>query len=174
MADIFLLTGGPGSGKTTIVKEAISQAGAHAGGFYTEEIRSGGVRKGFTIRTLNGREAILAHIDFHTPFRVGKYGVDISALDAVGVAALKEARNAGAHIVIDEIGRMELLSDTFKESVRHILESPAAVLATIMSAPHPFADTVKALSGVRLAEVNLRSRSRILEDVVAWLRNSGR
>ena len=171
MADIFLLTGGPGSGKTTIVREAISQPGVSAGGFYTEEIRAAGVRKGFTISTLNGREAILAHVDFHTSYRVGKYGVDISVLDTIGVSALEEAAAGGDFIVIDEIGRMELLSQKFKNAVWRILLSPSRVLGTIMSASHPFADKVKAIEGIRLREVNAGNRSRILEEVHLWLRH---
>ncbi len=50
-----LITGGPGSGKTTIVRQAASAAGVRAGGFYTEEVRSGGVRQGFRIVTLDGK-----------------------------------------------------------------------------------------------------------------------
>ena len=81
MKKAYLLTGGPGVGKTTLIKQALDRAYIKAGGFFTEEIRAGGLRQGFRIVTLDGRSAILAHIDFKSPFRVSKYGVDIESLD---------------------------------------------------------------------------------------------
>ncbi len=169
MADIFLLTGGPGSGKTTIVKEALSYTQASAGGFYTEEIRTAGVRAGFKISTFDGREGILAHIDFHSPYRVGKYGVDITELDELGVAALTDAADTRDIIVIDEIGRMELFSQKFREAVWQILQSPKKVLGTVMLKPYPFADKVKCLSGIKLMEVNAQNRLEVLSQVIEWL-----
>ncbi len=88
MSQALLLTGAPGTGKTTIIREAISASKAKAGGFYTQEIRQGGVRLGFEIITLDGHRAILAHADFRGPQRVGKYGVDVAALDRVAVPAI--------------------------------------------------------------------------------------
>ncbi len=77
----LLLTGRPGVGKTTVLR-AVARllAGAHLIGFYTEEIREAGERRGFRLVTFDGKEAILAHIDL--PFsRVSKYGVDVAVID---------------------------------------------------------------------------------------------
>ncbi|MBA7666135.1 hypothetical protein ES703_74212 [subsurface metagenome] len=65
MKQVYLLTGKPGTGKTSLIKQAIAGMRGKAGGFYTEEIRSGGVREGFRLVTLDGQDAILAHIDIH-------------------------------------------------------------------------------------------------------------
>ena len=91
MKGAYLLTGSPGSGKTTIIKKALARTKTRAGGFYTEEIRSNGIRQGFSIVTLNGQEARLAHIDIASLYRVSKYGVDVDRLDEVGVSALYQA-----------------------------------------------------------------------------------
>ncbi|MDI6815242.1 MAG: nucleoside-triphosphatase, partial [Dehalococcoidales bacterium] len=77
MKQVYLLTGRPGTGKTSIIKQAVAKMKGRAGGFYTEEIRSQGVREGFRLVTLDGQSAILAHIDIHSQYRVSKYGVDI-------------------------------------------------------------------------------------------------
>ncbi|MFZ1060598.1 MAG: nucleoside-triphosphatase, partial [Candidatus Rokuibacteriota bacterium] len=45
---VLLITGNPGSGKTTVIRRvAAALSGRRLGGFYTEEIRVGGERRGF-------------------------------------------------------------------------------------------------------------------------------
>ncbi len=81
MKQVCLLTGKPGTGKTSLIKQAVAGMGGKAGGFYTEEIRSGGTRLGFRLVTLDGESAVLAHVNIHSRYRVSKYGVDIDNLD---------------------------------------------------------------------------------------------
>ena len=52
------IEGKPGIGKTTVIRKLISRR-ENTGGFYTEEIREGGKRKGFKIITLDGKKSIL-------------------------------------------------------------------------------------------------------------------
>ncbi len=169
MKQAYLLTGGPGVGKTTLIKQAIDKAQVNAGGFLTEEIRAGGVRQGFRIVTLDGQGAILAHIDFMSPFRVSKYGVDVESLDTVGVAALRDAIRECDVVVIDEIGKMELFSPSFKDAVLEALDSRKRMLGTIMFASHPWADDIKRHPDVALITVTRANREQVLERVVSWL-----
>jgi nucleoside-triphosphatase len=143
MKRALLLTGPPVSGKTALIKEALARTKVKGGGFYTEEIRTGGIRQGFRIVTLDGQEATLAHVDISSPYRVSKYKVDTGALDRVGVSALRRAVKEGDVVVIDEIGKMELLSPQFKEAVTQAMNSGQRVLGTIMLNHHPFADDIK-------------------------------
>src|SRR5438309_532090 len=126
-----LLTGRPGSGKTTLIKRVLNELPQHFGGFYTEEIRDHGTRVGFKVVALEGGEAVFAHVDFKTPAHVGKYGLDLSALEAVGVNAIREAVQAQRLIVIDEIGPMEIRSVVFCEALSKALDSELPILATI-------------------------------------------
>ena len=48
MKQVYLLTGRPGTGKTSIIKQAVAGAKGRAGGFYTEEIRKQRVREGYS------------------------------------------------------------------------------------------------------------------------------
>lgn len=145
-----LVTGPPGSGKTTLVRRAVGEVGVPAAGFYTEEVRSGGRRTGFALVTLDGRRATLASVDIRGPRRVSKYGVDIEALESVGVPALEDPQ--ARVVVIDEIGKMELMSERFREAVLRALDSGRPVLASIMLSRDPFADVVKARPDARLVE----------------------
>jgi nucleoside-triphosphatase len=85
MTKKILLTGRPGCGKTTLIKRVVNQLTLPAGGFYTQEIRQRGERVGFKIVTLDDKEGLLAHIDFKTRERIGKYGLDLSALDTIAM-----------------------------------------------------------------------------------------
>jgi len=139
------------------------------GGFYTEEIRSQGIREGFRLVTLDGQEATLAHVNIHSPYRVSKYGVDIDGLDRVGVPALYQAARQCDLVVIDEIGKMELFSANFKEAVLQIIDSGKRVLGTIMLNPNPWADRIKQDPQVHLIEVTRTNYYRVLEELRHWL-----
>ena len=170
MKTVYLLTGRPGTGKTSLVRQAVAELKGKAGGFYTEEIRVQGTRLGFKLITLDGQEAVLAHVDFQSRYRVGKYGVDVDALERVGVPALAEAIKQRDVIVIDEIGRMELFSNRFREVVLEAIQSGKRVLGTIMLAPHPWADDIKRQPQVRLVEVTRTDYYRALADIKSWVK----
>jgi nucleoside-triphosphatase len=173
MKQVYLLTGRPGSGKTSLIKQAIAGMKGKAGGSYTEEIRSQGVRQGFRLVTLDGDTAILAHISVHSPYRVSKYGVDIDTLDNVGVSALYKAARERDLVVVDEIGKMELFSVSFREAVSQIIDSGKKVLGTIMLVPNPWADAIKLKPQVNLVEVTRANHPKILEELRRWLEATG-
>ena len=110
----------------------------------------------------------MAHVDLPGPFRVGKYGVDVAALERVGVKALRKAIEEKGLVVVDEIGKMELFSTAFREAVAQVLER-GRVLGTIMLAPHPVADRIKALPQVQVLLLTRSNFQARLQEVRAWL-----
>ena len=170
MKQVYLLTGKPGAGKTSLIKQAVAGMGSKAGGFYTEEIRSGGARLGFRLVTLDGESTILSHINIHGPYRVSKYGVDLDNLERVGVSALHKAAKECDLIIIDEIGKMELFSATFRETVLQIIDSGKRVLGTIMLSSNPWADAIKRQPQVNLITVTRATYHQVLEGLLHWLK----
>ncbi len=164
-----LITGRPGCGKTTLIERLANRLGDRAGGFLTREIRREGRREGFEILTLDGRRGILAHEALASKLRVGRYGVDLAALESIGVAAVRDALAAGRLVVIDEIGKMELASSAFRAVVSEALDSPRPVLATIHAYAHPFTDALKCRSDVRLLELTPFNRSAVENEVCRLL-----
>ena len=162
-----LLTGRPGCGKTTLIKRVVNELALPAGGFYTEEIRERGQRVGFQITTLDGETAVLAHVDFKTPQRLGKYGLDLSGLETVGVGALREAMSARQLVVLDEIGPMELRSAMFRDVVNKIFEIGVPILATITARSFPFTDALRKRSDVRVIEVRANNREQLVSKLSA-------
>ena len=170
MKQVYLLTGKPGTGKTSLIKQAIAGMGGRAGGFYTEEIRVEGIRQGFRLITLDGQSTTLAHVDIRSPYRVSKYGVDIDGLERVGVAALQRAAGQCDLVVIDEIGKMELFSAGFREAVLQIIDGGGRMLGTIMLNPNTWADDIKRKPQVNLVTVTRANHSQILSELLQWLK----
>ena len=177
----ILLTGRPGSGKTTLVRRVLQALQAPAGGFYTRETRGpDGRRTGFELVTLDahdppagdglGQVTTLAHISIVGAHRVGRYGVDIAALERVGVPAIEAAAASGRIVVIDEIGKMELLSVAFQRAVVEVIRRHRLLFGTIMQAPHPFADELKAQPDVLLFDLTETNRDELRALVEAQLR----
>ena len=166
---IVLLTGVPGSGKTTAVQRIVAALQRDADGFTTREIRKSRARWGFEIVTLDGQDGLLAHVEIRGGLRVGRYGVDLSALEEIGIERIEAAVRRGALVVIDEIGPMEILSAPFRQAVEAALASGADVLGTIAAQADPFTDAIKARADVTLIEITPARREAVVAEVVALL-----
>ncbi|MGB7061433.1 MAG: NTPase [Candidatus Zixiibacteriota bacterium] len=166
----LLLTGHPSVGKTTIIRKLIEKLKLPAGGFYTEEIRGDGMRQGFAVVTLSGFKGVLAHRNFKSRYKVGNYGVGVYTLNRIGVKEIQMCLMEKKVIVIDEIGKMELLSPQFQAVVEKALDTDNPVLGTITLARHPFAQKVKARQDVRVIEVTRENRDEVLKTLTKDLK----
>lgn len=178
MTQTLLLSGRPGVGKTTLIKAVVHKLGERADGFYTEEIRQLGKRQGFRLVGLRGERATLAHVQFRQASRrgrqrghprVGRYGVDVTALDQIGVAALERAMAQGRIVIVDEIGKMELFSEAFRTAVLMAIDGPTPMIATVMARPHPWVDALKARPDVTLWQVTVENRDVMVRRVLEWV-----
>lgn len=162
----ILLTGLPGCGKTTaIIKIVENLKGIKTAGFYTREIRQNGKRKGFRWTTFDGASGILASLDIKGPFRVGKYGVDVAAFQKAAVPALDFDRTDAQLFVLDEIGKMECLSDKFLTAVRRLFASETPVLATVAQKGHGLIAEVKNFPQTKLFKLTPQTRDKTITEV---------
>jgi nucleoside-triphosphatase len=165
----LLLTGRPGVGKTTVVRTAAQElARLPLAGFYTQEIRSGSERKGFRLITFGGEGGVIAHVELPPP-RVSKYGVDVAAIDRFA-AALRDIRDPSIVYLIDEIGRMECLSEVFVDVVSQLLDSGRPLVATVAQRGAGFIDEVKRRPDAEVWTVTRATRESLPDDVVAWVK----
>lgn len=165
----ILLTGLPGVGKTTLIKKL---AGAlkefHPVGFYTEEIREEGMRKGFEWVSLDGRRGLLSHKKIRSPYRVGQYGVDVKGFDDF-LDSIPWIDPSTRLIIIDEIGKMECLSDKFKKVLKEVLDSEKGLIATIAMKGSGLIAEVKGRKDITLFTITPSNRDLLLDEILKGL-----
>jgi len=155
----ILLTGNPGVGKTTIIKKVISGL-KNKGGFFTEEIKEKGKRIGFRIVTIDGEKGILAYRE-KGEFMIGPYSVNIKDLEEIAVKSVDSPIKEKDIVIIDEIGKMEILSSKFRGVVMKALESPKIVIGVIHRENSGFLKKIKERKDVELIEVRFDNRDYV-------------
>ncbi|HXX33806.1 MAG TPA: NTPase [Thermodesulfobacteriota bacterium] len=165
----LLVTGLPGVGKTTLIKNlAEALKNFHPVGFYTEEIREGGERKGFALVSLEGKRGLLSHKKIRSSHRVGAYKVDIKGFEDF-LDSISFFNPLARLVIIDEIGKMECLCDQFVKLLEEILDSEKWVIATIALKGSGLIEKIKKRQNIRLFEITRENKdalfSEILEEV---------
>ncbi|KAM8851683.1 cancer-related nucleoside-triphosphatase isoform 1-T1 [Synchiropus picturatus] len=177
------LTGPPGVGKTTLIQkacEALVSSGHAVEGFYTQEVRDGGRRVGFDVVTVDGQRGPLSRTrDLaaaapggreHT---VGQYVVDLSSFEHQVLPLFRKPAPADHRrvFIIDEIGKMELFSQSFIRAVRNTLDS-CTVLGTIpvpKGKPLALVEEVRSRADVKVFTVSKENRDSLLPQILSVL-----
>lgn len=162
----FLLTGTPGSGKTTVIEKVIRNLKDHdraAGGVYCPEIRSDGERQGFEIVDITtGESKVLAHVHQESGPSVGKYRVNVANVDELCRKVFPRAFDEADFLVVDEIAPMEVYSDVFNEQVRRALDVDMPLVAVIhQRSTSGFIGEVKQREDTELFEVTTETRDEL-------------
>jgi len=167
----ILLTGLPRCGKTTAIIKIIANLNRDKiAGFYTQEIRQGGVRKGFSWRRLDGVTGTLAHIDIKGPFRVGKYGVDVAAFEKSVVPILDAEKTDTQLFIVDEIGKMECFSKEFVAAIRRLFKSDKSVLTTVALKGSGLISEVKDYPNTNLFNLTRHNSEKTIDEILQSLR----
>ncbi|MDX1610836.1 MAG: NTPase [Candidatus Thermoplasmatota archaeon] len=158
------ITGMPSVGKTQTILKIIEKLEAKetiVGGMVTESIEEHGQRKGFLIEDWLTKETdTLAHVDFDTDVRVGKYGVDMDVLEKIGVAAILSAIEEAEVIIVDEVGKMEMESPAFCDAVKAALDSDKSMIMTLhKKSRNPLLQDIRRRDDIRILEVTPINRN---------------
>ncbi len=158
-----LVHGLPGCGKTTLVYRVAEKLDVPKRGFVTREVREGGRRIGFKIHTFDGREAWLAKKGRGWP-QVGKYKVFLEKFEKLALASLAEEE--GVLFVVDEIGKMEVFSEGFRNRIRELLSGPHPLLASVGYGKVPFLEEILKTRGPIFCEVTQDNRDFLVDRIV--------
>jgi len=161
---LVFLTGRPGVGKTTVVQNFTKRTSLRINGFITEELREHGRRIGFRIITTKGSTGILAKRAERTGKgpRVGSYEVLLDDLETIALPLLREAADVW---VVDEIGKMELFSSSFRKTIQEAVQR-RSLLATITMAPLSFTRELLGHSDALIIEVTPQNRDSLPDRLI--------
>lgn len=157
------ITGAPCVGKSTVLQNVLKQLTCTCGGMTSADIREKGERTGFEIRDIaTGKQGILAHKNCAGP-RVGSYHVNISDLDSIGTAAIKNAISTEL-IVIDELAPMEFKSQEFIRAVEAALGSDKNMLVVLhQKSNHPIAERIR--REFEVYTVTMENRESVVSEI---------
>jgi len=129
----IIITGKPRSGKSTLALSLMTELrlkGKWVSGILTPEIIKKKERTGFRIIDIASDETkVLASVDGKGP-SVGKYHVDLQELDYITQKFMDHVESADV-IIIDEIGKMEMLSEKFRNMAEKIFTIEKPVIAVV-------------------------------------------
>ncbi|MBN1573164.1 MAG: AAA family ATPase [Deltaproteobacteria bacterium] len=182
----FLITGLPGSGKTTLIIDLIDKIPGEKSGFVTKEVRSEGERMGFDIITVpfgagSKRVPLAVKSSLLSPgkasnigsARMGSYTVFLKNVEEVAVPSILKGLD---FTIIDEIGKMECISKKFRSAVLGAMDSAGTVVATISkkSTGYDFITGIKRREDVRLFEITRLNRDILLNKILEEMSNGWR
>ncbi|HKM09234.1 MAG TPA: NTPase [Candidatus Methanomethylophilaceae archaeon] len=158
------ITGLPGAGKTYVLQkviEMLEENGLTIGGMINDAIGDGRHKTGSSVRDLvTGQSEVFASVDIESRIKHGKLGVDIEALERVGVGAIRRASEECDVIVIDEVGKMEVESPAFIKAVKDSLEVGKPMIITIhKKSRNPLLQDIRRRDDIRILEVTPTNRN---------------
>lgn len=179
--NVILLTGLPGAGKSTIVKNAVEMLESEGAikkcdiyGYKTIRLfDDAGRLQGFEIVTYGGEKCGLATVKNKTADKYMGLFVNRNAFDHIIVDEFERAKKA-AHplICIDEIGLMEKISPRYTAHVVDLLQNyhyPIVAVIKLIE-KDDFLDQIKGLGNAVLYAVDESVRARVEKEVCKRLR----
>ncbi len=158
------ITGLPNTGKSKLLMKVIEMLEADelkVGGMVTEAIIFKNKKVGFyVIDWLTKKKRKFAHENIESNIHVEDYGVDMRALDAVGVKAINQAIKEADVIIIDEVGKMEVESPGFVKAVNEALDCDKPLILTLhKKSRNPLLQDIRRRDDLRILEVTPVNRN---------------
>ncbi|MCX6650896.1 MAG: NTPase [Methanomassiliicoccales archaeon] len=169
------ITGLPSAGKTNTLIQVIKmleEEGHVVGGMITEPILDNKKRNGlYVIDWMTKEKGVLAATDIQSKFMVGKYGIDLEVLQKIGVQALVNAVEKADIIVIDEVGKIEVESEQFRDTVKEALKTEKPMLLTLhKKSRNPLLQDIRRRDDVRILEVTPINRNLLPYKIMKLLK----
>ena len=137
-------------------------------GFYTQSIYENDLRVGFSVHGYEGSSVPVANTSSDSAVRVGKFGVDLPALDDIMTRLLVPCAERPIYFM-DELGKLECKSRVFCESMERLLSEPVtAVISAPLKGP-AMLEKVLSHSAVMRIRVSEQNAQALFAQLVPWL-----
>ena len=104
----------------------------------------------------------LAHVNQPTGPKIGKYHVNLTDLDVIGVGAILDALQNADILAVDEIGPMELSSTAFSKALVKAVESSKPIIGTIhYGLKNSILDSIKKREETEILKVTYKNRENL-------------
>ncbi|MEM5826287.1 MAG: NTPase [Candidatus Aenigmatarchaeota archaeon] len=160
----IFITGLPGCGKSTLIQkiaERLNSEGIKVSGFVTPELRKDNKRVGFRIINLaTNEEGVFASIkEMKESKKFGKYFVNIKEFEEIGLKGIEN----GEVIIIDEIGKMELLSEKFRAILENLKNKKNLIASVHRSLANDF-------NAIDITNLSFSEREKLVNEIVEKVR----
>lgn len=168
------LTGPPNTGKELIIQFLMTKLNI-AGGFLTIPIYRAAICSGYALlpikdryilkqnNALDERYQVFADKNIVSPYRSGRFGVNISVLERHGVESIGRALLRSGVIVLDSIENIHTMAPTFRKAILSAVNSKEHdVLGTLGSKKNKFIKSIYDTPNVFILELNRFNFSDIL------------
>ncbi|WP_447974654.1 nucleoside-triphosphatase [Nitrospira sp. Kam-Ns4a] len=171
-----LVVGAGSIGKTTFVRRVLERTGLRAGGYLQREARAGLFGTSQELVLVGGGSEVVVEL-VSTKAKpgwttLGRLSLNLSGLEGQVVPHLKEmvASDRIELIVLDEIGRLQCVSASFRQQVVDCITSPKSVLATIPAGEdEEFVSALQARADVTVLHLTYDNRDRLVAQVAFLL-----
>lgn len=165
----FFITGLPFVGKTTALLRIV-QSLDHAYGCVTQAVKLEGKRTGLNIITSPQHIYKVASSSSVSAHRIGKYSVDITALNGA-IQEILNHKEQTRYIYLDEIGTLFCQSAFFINTVRSLFESHI-LIGVIAKKGHPFIKEIHQRPDCCFMEITADNRDDIPNAILKTLKPS--
>ncbi len=128
------ISGSQGVEKTETLEKIIDMLddeGITVGGMVSDPIMENNRRVGYQVMNWQNKEkAVFAHLNLDTMLEIEGYGVNLDSLEEVGVKAIQDAAETRDVILVDEIGKMQVESEAFNQTVKRAMELNKPMILT--------------------------------------------
>lgn len=167
------ITGLPGAGKTYALQRIIDKlreedSELRIGGMIDEPVMEGKHCVGFTVRDImTDDKVVFAHSSIESKISIGKIGMDVAKFESVAIDALKNAVQECDVIVIDEVGKFEVESEEFVNTVREVLDAEKPMIITLhKKSRNPLLQDIRRRDDVRMLEVTPTNRNLLPNKII--------
>ncbi|MGN1148921.1 MAG: nucleoside-triphosphatase [Lachnospiraceae bacterium] len=166
----ILITGQPGSGKSTLVRRLVRELQQVPYGYCTVRRHKYIDRKmaywGFWMTELPEKKS---RCEISRVYPGSRPECFAEAFETFGVRCLLRAlelTKPGDLVIMDEVGRFEAAALQFQKEIDRVLDSDRLVLAVLKKEPIPFHEKIKQRTDAILVDLDLQNREEVLQEIL--------